>query len=579
MDDFFSNLARQVLGSQPELGPLLPPRFAAWPDLSLVSPPAQAPEPVDQPATAEAALFPPPLIDPELLDSDMPLPTFRQLSQVGSGPGPSIQPDVPPGPQDMLETADAGQNDIRQAVGTPAGVAADGSLPGAHPATSQPAAIGQATEPLSAPAATGHDYPAAGEAERAAETSLTPLVPEPALELPATPGPTPIAQRQGAAEATRAGRLSPASTAPHTPPRPGQGRTTAPPVSGGDQSTALEGPLAGVGFSPGYDRPTPNTPGAPRRRADMAQGDQSPSISPLQPASPYQPGDLSPGQAGPTESPPLGAEGRPAAPRDPAAAVQENQRADTPLKPLVHEPASQPPATPGPEPVVQRQVAPLGVTASGALPPPPASTVTATPGPRPAAVPPLGESRTGRAETIEPLDRRAAEPEFGSVPVPLPDSRLTPPKGAPHQVEQPLTPLVAQPDPPAPAEAAASLTALAPEPATWPPQPILAAGQRAVNPRRRQVPEAGRAAPRSREPTIVPIPEPSPADRLPFTAERLAWPAAGQAEPLPTVRVTIGRIEVRTAPPPPVSLAPRPRPARTALSLDDYLKAGPGGEP
>jgi len=34
---------------------------------------------------------------------------------------------------------------------------------------------------------------------------------------------------------------------------------------------------------------------------------------------------------------------------------------------------------------------------------------------------------------------------------------------------------------------------------------------------------------------------------------------------------------VRTAPPPPV--AQRPKPARPALSLDDYLKAGPGGEP
>jgi hypothetical protein len=48
--------------------------------------------------------------------------------------------------------------------------------------------------------------------------------------------------------------------------------------------------------------------------------------------------------------------------------------------------------------------------------------------------------------------------------------------------------------------------------------------------------------------------------------------SASEPVPLPTIRVTIGRIEVRSSAPvhpPAASPASRPRPA---LSLDDYLK-------
>lgn len=51
-------------------------------------------------------------------------------------------------------------------------------------------------------------------------------------------------------------------------------------------------------------------------------------------------------------------------------------------------------------------------------------------------------------------------------------------------------------------------------------------------------------------------------------------PSQSEAAPLPTIRVTIGRIEVRSSKPalsPPANLSSRPRPA---LSLDDYLKRG-----
>jgi hypothetical protein len=92
------------------------------------------------------------------------------------------------------------------------------------------------------------------------------------------------------------------------------------------------------------------------------------------------------------------------------------------------------------------------------------------------------------------------------------------------------------------------------------------------------VPTTPPPATSSPEPVIVPVPQPSPAEGLPTTAGRLALPATDEPEPLPTVRVTIGRIEVHRVPTRSTSPARRPRPARQTLSLDAYLKAGPGGE-
>jgi hypothetical protein len=56
-----------------------------------------------------------------------------------------------------------------------------------------------------------------------------------------------------------------------------------------------------------------------------------------------------------------------------------------------------------------------------------------------------------------------------------------------------------------------------------------------------------------------------------MTARRLP-PVVSEA--LPTIRVTIGRIEVRTTPAPSTPVAPRSRPAQPALSLKEYLKQG-----
>ncbi|MFN2270502.1 MAG: hypothetical protein ACK2US_06690, partial [Anaerolineae bacterium] len=89
MTDFLTTLAGQILGAAPEVGPLLPPRFAPWPGIPL---PAVAPRPqerLDAPAPTHRTLFPPPLIDPTGPDVDAPLPTLRQMSELrpvsGSG--------------------------------------------------------------------------------------------------------------------------------------------------------------------------------------------------------------------------------------------------------------------------------------------------------------------------------------------------------------------------------------------------------------------------------------------------------------------------------------------------------------
>jgi len=56
-----------------------------------------------------------------------------------------------------------------------------------------------------------------------------------------------------------------------------------------------------------------------------------------------------------------------------------------------------------------------------------------------------------------------------------------------------------------------------------------------------------------------------------MTARRLP-PVVSEA--LPTIRVTIGRIEVRTTPAPSTPAVRQARPAQPALSLKEYLKQG-----
>ncbi len=72
-------------------------------------------------------------------------------------------------------------------------------------------------------------------------------------------------------------------------------------------------------------------------------------------------------------------------------------------------------------------------------------------------------------------------------------------------------------------------------------------------------------------PTLLPVPgAPRPTSK--------PTPLASTADESPTVQVTIGRIEVRAAPPPAPASAPRRTPARRAgPSLAEYLRAREGG--
>jgi hypothetical protein len=91
--------------------------------------------------------------------------------------------------------------------------------------------------------------------------------------------------------------------------------------------------------------------------------------------------------------------------------------------------------------------------------------------------------------------------------------------------------------------------------------------------RRGGIDERGRPAARS---AIPPAFAPLPRHEIP----RLRPPAAvGQqpAAPVPTIHVTIGRVEVRAVPAQPVPSARQPKPTGPRLSLDEYLKLRTGG--
>jgi hypothetical protein len=67
-----------------------------------------------------------------------------------------------------------------------------------------------------------------------------------------------------------------------------------------------------------------------------------------------------------------------------------------------------------------------------------------------------------------------------------------------------------------------------------------------------------------------------PASQTTQPADRLAGHVAPAAPP--TVKVTIGRIEVRAVPPEPPAARPEPAAPARGLSLHDYLKQRSGGQ-
>jgi hypothetical protein len=70
--------------------------------------------------------------------------------------------------------------------------------------------------------------------------------------------------------------------------------------------------------------------------------------------------------------------------------------------------------------------------------------------------------------------------------------------------------------------------------------------------------------------------EPVPAVRRQRAAGERTPGTGHAAPPPPVIHVTIGRVEVRAAPPRPLAAAPAPRPAAPKLSLDEYLRSRRG---
>jgi hypothetical protein len=566
MADFFSNLAGLVLGLGVDVQPRLPPRFAPWPDLSLTSPLAQPLEPVGKPASADMPLFPPSLIAPGHPASDMPLPTFRQLSQVGTGPVPFIQPDLPSMPEAMPETADAEPGDIQQYVAPPLVPAADGSRP--EPTMAMPPIdVDQTREALPAPPAQpvvqeqagGATDVAPGQAIQPADAPVTRLLLAPALEPAMAPEPGPVLQQAGPAQGHPAPATSPLQPASHT--QPGDL------VPLGYSSPGLARPPADTPVTPLVPAPALEPPTAPEpapvlQPAGPAQDHPAPATSPLQPASHTQPGYSSPGPA----NPPAGA----------------------PVTPLVPAPALEPPTAPEPAPVLQ-----------------PAGPAQDHPAPATSPLQPASHSQPGDLVPLGYSSPSQARPPADALVTPLVPAPALEPRVAPEPVP------VLQPASPAQGHPAPATSPLQPASHSQPGDLVplgysspgqarnqkaaVQAGRRVDAPPAQPSPQAkppgglrngdGRAGsriwPGPAEPAIVPAPEAPVADGWPLTAVRPAWSWQRPALPPPpepplTVRVTIGRVEVRLAPPePPPSVQPR-QPLRLALSLDEYLK---GGEP
>jgi hypothetical protein len=141
--------------------------------------------------------------------------------------------------------------------------------------------------------------------------------------------------------------------------------------------------------------------------------------------------------------------------------------------------------------------------------------------------------------------------------VPLPRDRAAPPPPAPVPADEPRNENAPIAVPPA----AARLEAPAPEPAA-PASP----GERSPQP------ESPPAPPRLE---LKPILAPAPLVGQPERPREAPVPPA--VEPAPVVNITIGRIEVRAAPPKTDALARKARSAPPVMSLEEYLKRRNGG--
>lgn len=120
MTDFFGNLAIQVLSTIPEVKPLSPSRFAPWPGIPHISFTSVLREPANTLEQAEATQLSTALVDPDNTEVDIPMPTFRQMSELSSTSEPLFQTGSPLVDQPKPETIDFEQTSFHQAGETPA---------------------------------------------------------------------------------------------------------------------------------------------------------------------------------------------------------------------------------------------------------------------------------------------------------------------------------------------------------------------------------------------------------------------------------------------------------------------------
>jgi hypothetical protein len=536
MADFFSNLAGQVLGAAPEVWPLLPPRFASWPSIPL----------------ADVVPRPQALIDPTGPDADAPLPTFRQMSEFRPASGPAVQPDQTPAAQDRPETAAFEPAGLGQDVATPGCLAVDDTLSHAPPAASL---LGPASPPP------GDEPPR----PPVIQAQAVPPPPGPTAESTLQPAPRPTAGQERSAASARlldptdnTGRLLRARRAEPVEAEPVK---TQP-----ELVEAHAEPVRVVTRSPSRRNGATEAISAPPERDGVAV---------------FNPTKASATSSKPviTSRPPFGGE---APPRVLAVAISDvDQGGDCfvarkgrsllamtgswILSGGIHHGVARndvSDVTSGDRPSwtahddtgqdvkrlggnraepVEAQPKPVGWQ------PEPAETRRAElpaqlPARAPASAPPAVQPA---APVPAPVVQRQAAPAMGVVaslaPQPVPASR---------------------PELPISTQARATSTATASEwtaTALAPPLP----GDRAV---------AG-----WREPTIVPAPEPAPGELGSMARAEAARPAAAQREPLPMVRVTIGRVVVRASPAderPPARRVELPRPP---VSLEEYLRGRQGG--
>jgi hypothetical protein len=198
-------------------------------------------------------------------------------------------------------------------------------------------------------------------------------------------------------------------------------------------------------------------------------------------------------------------------------------------------------------------------------------------GARPAAAPPAAPRLRGRPQSAVSVPRDGSLPDDVTAPPPYRGRQIPP--AAPLSVETVAAELAPEPSSlPGPVQSLSEPRADrggAAEPAKPVPVEPAMPGRETLPPE--TPPPAAQALPTREGATIVARPRTrlaQPAEPVPAEGKQ---PVSGPESP-PTIRVTIGRVEVRAVMPPAPEPAPPPRHA-PRLSLDDYLKQRSGESP